>query len=234
MKRSFFVVGLVVALMLLFGVSATPANAQFTLLPQAPEGADCKALLDSFEVDGKIPSAKSIAQKAGDQASRDYTAYMNSLDPFGEEYQDCVGGSASGDKKCDELHKKSEDAQAAADSASEDDQRGELLGCAIRTGRISLQMVPYFITYMANFLLAMSGIVAVLFIVVGGYFYIYGGMVDQKERGKKYLVNALLGLSLATVSWALVTFIITAITSYSWLAREKEGLACGGRMCGSA
>lgn len=211
MKRSFLAVGMLVLLM---GVA--PAHAQFTLLPEAQEGADCDEVLNNFEIgDGKIPSPKSIAQTKADQAQSNYVEYLSTLDTApGSDFGDCVNNPGNAqDPKCNELKQASDDAQAAADSASDEDLRAELLGCAITTGRISLQMIPFFITYMANFLLAMSGIVSVLFIVVGGYFYIYGGLVDQKERGKKYLVNALVGLSLATISWSLVTFIINAITS---------------------
>jgi len=95
-------------------------------------------------------------------------------------------------------------------SASEKDI---ILGCAIKTGKISLSMIPFFITYFANFLLSISGIICVLFIVLGGYFYIYGGMTEQKDKGKKFIFNALKGMVFSILSWVVVSVIINAITS---------------------
>lgn len=91
--------------------------------------------------------------------------------------------------------------------------REEVLGCAIITGRVSFSMIPYYITYIANFMLSLGGIIAVLFIVIGGYYYIYGGVMDQKEKGKKTVIHALTGLVLGILSWVIVQVIITAITS---------------------
>ena len=208
MKRSFFVVGLVV--MLTVGVA--PAHAQFTLLPRAPEGVDCRQLLDQYEVDGEIPSRKDVVTQQNQGTINSY----KDLEADPALFADCISDNPVNPDACAEKEKAKQDAaeaQSEIDKAGEGDDQAALLGCAIKTGRISLQMIPYFITYLANFLLAMSGIVSVLFIVIGGYFYIFGGLGDQKERGKKYLVNALVGLSLAIVSWSLVTFIINAITS---------------------
>jgi len=92
-------------------------------------------------------------------------------------------------------------------------QRDEIMGCAIMTGRISLNMIPYFISYFANFLLSLIGLICVLFIVIGGYYYIYGGLSQNKEKGKKTIYHALLGMSVAILSWVFINVIIAAVTS---------------------
>lgn len=89
----------------------------------------------------------------------------------------------------------------------------EYLGCAIKTGRISLNMVPFFVTYIINFLLALSGVVSVLFIVLGGYYYIYGGIADDKEKGKTIIVYALGGMAVALLSWVIVNTVLALLTS---------------------
>lgn len=91
--------------------------------------------------------------------------------------------------------------------------RSDLLACAITRGRVSFSMLPYFVTYLANFLLGLSGIIAVLFIVIGGYNYIYGGITDQKEKGKKTIIHALMGMWVAILSWVIVQVVLTAVTS---------------------
>lgn len=91
--------------------------------------------------------------------------------------------------------------------------KSNILGCAIKTGRISLSMIPYFITYFANYLLSLIGIISVLFIVLGGYFYIWGGLTDKKDKGKQYITNALTGLAVATLAWIIVNAVMALFTS---------------------
>lgn len=92
-------------------------------------------------------------------------------------------------------------------------ERDILLGCAIKTGRISLAMLPYFVTYFANYLLGIVGILVVLFIVLGGYFYIWGGLTEKKEKGKQYITHALMGLAVASIAWILVNAVMALFTS---------------------
>lgn len=91
--------------------------------------------------------------------------------------------------------------------------KDELLGCAIKTGGVTLGMIPYFISYITNFFLAIIGLVCVLFIVIGGYFYIYGGLSENKEKGKKTIMHALMGLGVASLAWVIVNIIMAAVTS---------------------
>jgi len=93
------------------------------------------------------------------------------------------------------------------------DSRNSTLACGIKTGRISLAMIPYFITYFANFLLSIVGLISMLFIVIGGYWYIFGGITDNKEKGKKFIANALKGLVVAILAWVIVSVIINLVTS---------------------
>lgn len=90
--------------------------------------------------------------------------------------------------------------------------RNDLLGCAIKTGQITLDMIPLFITYIVNFLLGLSALIAVLFIVIGGYHYVVGGLLDEKEKGKKTIMNALMGMAIALMAWAIVNVLMSAIT----------------------
>lgn len=90
--------------------------------------------------------------------------------------------------------------------------RNALLGCAVKTGRVSLALIPYFITYIINFILALIGLICVLFIMIGGYYYVYGGLTDEKEKGKNFIKHALMGMGVALLSWTVVNIIIKAIT----------------------
>lgn len=87
------------------------------------------------------------------------------------------------------------------------------LGCAIKTGKIGLFMVPYFITFIIQFLLMIAGLIAVLFMVIGGYHYVIGGLTEDKEKGKKTILHALTGLIVALSAWMVINFIQVALTS---------------------
>lgn len=110
----------------------------------------------------------------------------------------------AGEENCDELLK------AYASGGYTDEiapKRDVLLGCAIKTGRISLSMVPYFIQYISNYLLGMIGLVSLLFTVLGGVLY-----VRDKDKGKKYITNALTGMGIAFLAWTIVNVIMAALT----------------------
>lgn len=88
-----------------------------------------------------------------------------------------------------------------------------LLGCAVKTGKIRLFMMPFFVTYLIEFLLQIAGLIAVLFIVYGGFKYVTGGLIEDKESGKKAVIHAIIGLLVALSAWIVVNFIQMALTS---------------------
>ncbi len=88
-----------------------------------------------------------------------------------------------------------------------------VLGCAIRTGRISLDMIPYFLQYFSNYFLGLVSLISLLFTVIGGYLYIASGLSpEQKDKGKSYIKNALIGMAMAFLAWSIVNVIISALT----------------------
>lgn len=91
--------------------------------------------------------------------------------------------------------------------------KGLVLGCAIKTGRVKLYMVPYFVTYIIQYLLGIAGLIAVLFMVYGGFKYVTGGISEDKETGKKVILHALVGLVIALSAWIIVNFVQVALTS---------------------
>lgn len=98
-------------------------------------------------------------------------------------------------------------------ASNKSDTLQSILGCAVKTGRIRLFMVPYFITYLIQFLLSLAGLVAVFFIVYGGFKYTTGGITEDKEAGKKTIMHALIGLVVSLSAWIIVNLIQVALTS---------------------
>lgn len=91
--------------------------------------------------------------------------------------------------------------------------RNDILGCAIKTGMIRIWMIPYFITYFANFFIGIAGTISVLFVVLGGFWYMTGGVMDDKEKGKKTILYALIGLSITLLAWIIVNVIQVQVSS---------------------
>ena len=88
----------------------------------------------------------------------------------------------------------------------------DVLACGIRTGDISLWMIPFYIKYFIQFALTIAGLIAVFSLIVGGYFYLFGGMASDKDKGKNAIVYGLLGFVVAMLSWAIVNVVVSALT----------------------
>lgn len=204
-------------------LAVTTAFAQVTILPAVGPDVDCEFILNKYEVDGEIPTVGEVRKakhtKEFETAEKAYNEAAPSPDDLmacnlDEELEECVRSVKKlreATKKYDKAKEAKELADATAD-ADVSEERDKLLGCAIQTGRISFAMIPYFIQRIINFLLAMVGLVSVLAIVIGGYFYVLGGLTDDKEKGKKYLMRAIMGLALASLSWIIVSVIISLVT----------------------
>lgn len=91
--------------------------------------------------------------------------------------------------------------------------KGDILACAIKTGRVEIWMAPFYITYVVEFILAIAGSVCILFITLGGYYYIFGGVSDQVDKGKNTIKYAIAGFVVVLVAWMLVNFVQVLLTS---------------------
>ncbi len=87
------------------------------------------------------------------------------------------------------------------------------LACGVKTGNVHLWMAPYFITFALEFLINLSGLISILMIVVGAYFYIAGGITDDKDQGKTIIQYAVLGLVVTTVAWVVVNLLLLYLTA---------------------
>lgn len=69
------------------------------------------------------------------------------------------------------------------------------------------------ITGAVHLLLLFAGSIAVVFVIIGGYFYITsGGNEEQAEKGKKTLVNAIIGVVIILMSNAIINVVVNTIT----------------------
>ena len=74
--------------------------------------------------------------------------------------------------------------------------------------------ITYWVGFYINVLLAIVGIVAVAFLIYGGFLYLTsGGNEEQAESGKKVIQNSIIGLVIIILSYIIVTVIINALVS---------------------
>ena len=64
-----------------------------------------------------------------------------------------------------------------------------------------------------NILLAIAGLIAVIFLIVGGFRYITaGGNEESSEAAKKTITNAIIGIVIIILSFVIVRVISNALT----------------------
>ncbi|MBN1258751.1 hypothetical protein JXA05_03265 [Candidatus Peregrinibacteria bacterium] len=85
------------------------------------------------------------------------------------------------------------------------------LATAIRTGDLHLRHIPCFVKYISKTLIAFAGSIAVIFVMYGGYIYILGAD-NQKDKAKKTIQYALVGLAVSLLAWVGVDIILQIIT----------------------
>lgn len=87
-----------------------------------------------------------------------------------------------------------------------------ILGCGIKTGKMKLWMIPYYVKYLLQFVLSVAGIVAVGAMVFGGYLYMFGTVMDDKEKGKRSVMYGIMGFVVVLLAWAIVNVVISLAT----------------------
>ncbi len=88
----------------------------------------------------------------------------------------------------------------------------DVLGCAIKTGRIRLWMIPFYIKYLIQLALSLAGLVAVGAVILGGYFYLFGAFADDKDKGKRAIIYGIVGFIVAILSWTIINIVMTVLT----------------------
>ncbi len=68
--------------------------------------------------------------------------------------------------------------------------------------------------YILQIGLSLAGVFAVLFLILGGYYYVVSGDNEKlTEKGKKYMTNSLIGFAIIVMSWVILTVVQNAIVN---------------------
>jgi len=72
--------------------------------------------------------------------------------------------------------------------------------------------LPAVILRIVNFVLALVGVIALAFLVYGGFVYITSaGNEDRVEQAKSIVVNAVIGIVVIGIAAAIVNFVVRAV-----------------------
>lgn len=114
-------------------------------------------------------------------------------------------------------------AMAAADPFCEnlkDTPAYEKMGCGEGAKEDEFKKV---ITNILNTIIGISGLVAVVFVVIGGINYMTStGEAAKIEKAKKTILYALIGLAVCALAFAIVNWAVGAINNKGGEAEEKE------------
>lgn len=87
------------------------------------------------------------------------------------------------------------------------------VGDAIAEGKLEMKHIPEILIHWIDYVAAIAGSIAVIMIVIGGIQYSIGSVSDEKERGKKTLMYALVGVFTVFVSWIGISLYLSWLTS---------------------
>jgi hypothetical protein len=87
-------------------------------------------------------------------------------------------------------------------------------GTGLEGGIGSETTLTGFILRVINIALALAGLIAVLFLVIGGFRYITaGGNEDHTESAKKIIMNAVIGIIVIILSFVVVRVVSNTLTT---------------------
>ncbi|MCD6422400.1 hypothetical protein J7L13_03590 [bacterium] len=97
------------------------------------------------------------------------------------------------------------------------------VGEMIPPGWQNLSELPQIVKLIFNIMFGGAGLVAVFYLVYGGYLYITSGGGEQAENAKKTILNAIIGLVVILIAFAIVNFLWKYFTGHEYEMEQLEG-----------
>lgn len=99
----------------------------------------------------------------------------------------------------------------------------------VKGGFADKTTIGSFLLQVIQILLLLSAVVAILFIVIGGFMYMTSsGNQEQADKGKKMITNAIIGLIVIILSYTIISIVINTVTTGNVLGTGGTGGSGGG------
>ncbi len=73
--------------------------------------------------------------------------------------------------------------------------------------------LPDLIQFVINIILSITALIALLFLIIGGFWYITSaGNEETAEKGKNTVINAIIGLVIIALSYVIVRVVINFVS----------------------
>ncbi len=86
------------------------------------------------------------------------------------------------------------------------------LSSKFKYGTLQLFDIPKYLAYITDNSVWVAGLLAVIFSMIGGYYYLIGAYSDSPDQGKSTLKNVFIGLTVVMLSWMIIDLFIRLIT----------------------
>jgi len=87
-------------------------------------------------------------------------------------------------------------------------------GTGLNSGLTNESTLTGFILRVINIALALAGLIAVLFLIIGGFRYITaGGNSDNSDEAKKIILNAVIGIIVVILSFVVVRVVSNTLVN---------------------
>ena len=81
-------------------------------------------------------------------------------------------------------------------------------------GALTGNSIVDLIVFIIRILLLISGAIAVLFVIIGGFRYITSaGNEEAAEKGKNTLVNAIIGIIVVTLAYVIINVVVNTVSN---------------------
>jgi len=93
------------------------------------------------------------------------------------------------------------------------EQDDPALASKFQNGGFQLYDIPQYALYLINKTSTLAGVLGVVFVMIGGYYYIIGAINGTPDVGKKHLQNVFMGLAFVAFAWMIIDIAVRFFTS---------------------
>jgi heme/copper-type cytochrome/quinol oxidase subunit 2 len=79
-------------------------------------------------------------------------------------------------------------------------------------GNVTWEGIAHLLLHWIQMMITLAGAIAVILLMIAGFQYTFGKMVDDNEGGKNTIKNTLIGFAVVILAWLIVDILISFLT----------------------